>query len=240
MTLEANKLPKHIAIITDGNGRWAQRRGLPRTYGHKAGVDRVREIVSLSSQLGIEALTFFAFSTENWSRSNEEVSFLMNLLIEVIKNEVPQIHKNNVVLRVIGSKDKLPQNIVKAISDAEELTKNNTGLKLNIAFNYGGRDELRRMVQKIAEKVRNGEIEAADITEQTISDNLDTAGLPNPDLIIRTSGELRLSNFLLFQGAYSELYFPDVLWPDFGEEEFRKALGAYKGRDRRFGSVRTE
>ncbi|MBP3940779.1 MAG: isoprenyl transferase [Christensenellaceae bacterium] len=235
--LTEQHLPKHIAIIPDGNGRWSKKRNLPRKYVHKIGVDRVREIVSICSKKGIEALTFFAFSTENWKRPNEEVSILMSLLLEVIKNEVPEIHKGNVCLRVIGRKDNLAENIRTAIEEAEELTKNNTGLKLNIAFNYGGRDEILRAVRKLAEQVKNGEVSAEEINEEGFAAALDTAGIPDPDLIIRTSGELRMSNFLLYQAAYSELYFPEVMWPDFGEEEFEKAMTAFSMRNRRFGKV---
>ncbi|MBR6239643.1 MAG: isoprenyl transferase [Clostridia bacterium] len=232
-----SRMPEHIAIICDGNGRWAQERGLPRTSGHKEGVARVKELVRLASGLGIEALTFYAFSTENWKRPKEEVSVLMALLVEVLNREIAELHKNNVKLRIIGKKDGLSDTIRNKISEAEKLTENNTGLRLNIAFNYGGRDEIVRSFKKIAEKIKSTELSVEDIDEKLISDNLDTSGIPDPDFIIRTSGEQRLSNFLLYQSAYSELYFPQVYFPDFGKDQFEIALKEYSNRNRRYGKL---
>jgi undecaprenyl diphosphate synthase len=230
-------MPEHIAIICDGNGRWAQERGLPRTAGHKEGVARVKELVRLASHLGIGALTFYAFSTENWKRPKEEVSVLMALLVEVLNREIAELHRNNVKLRIIGKKDGLSDTIRNKIAEAEKLTEDNTGLKLNIAFNYGGRDEIVRSFKKIAEKIRSTELSVEDIDEKLISDNLDTSGIADPDFIIRTSGEQRLSNFLLYQSAYSELYFPQVYFPDFGKDQFEKALTEYSNRNRRYGKL---
>ncbi len=230
-------MPEHIAIICDGNGRWAQERGLPRTAGHKEGVARVKELVRLASHLGVGALTFYAFSTENWKRPKEEVSVLMALLVEVLNREIAQLNRNNVKLRIIGKKDGLSDTIRNKIAEAEKLTEDNTGLKLNIAFNYGGRDEIVRSFKKIAEKIRSTELSVEDIDEKLISDNLDTSGIPDPDFIIRTSGEQRLSNFLLYQSAYSELYFPQVYFPDFGKDQFEKALTEYSNRNRRYGKL---
>ena len=232
-----SRMPEHIAIICDGNGRWAQERGLPRTSGHKEGVARVKELVRLASGLGIGALTFYAFSTENWKRPKEEVSVLMALLVEVLNREIAELHKNNVKLRIIGKKDGLSDTIRNKISEAEKLTENNTGLRLNIAFNYGGRDEIVRSFKKIAEKIKSTELSVEDIDEKLISDNLDTSGIPDPDFIIRTSGEQRLSNFLLYQSAYSELYFPQVYFPDFGKDQFEIALKEYSNRNRRYGKL---
>ena len=232
-----SRMPEHIAIICDGNGRWAQERGLPRTSGHKEGVARVKELVRLASGLGIEAFTFYAFSTENWKRPKEEVSVLMALLVEVLNREIAELHKNNVKLRIIGKKDGLSDTIRNKISEAENLTENNTGLRLNIAFNYGGRDEIVRSFKKIAEKIKSTELSVEDIDEKLISDNLDTSGIPDPDFIIRTSGEQRLSNFLLYQSAYSELYFPQVYFPDFGKDQFEIALKEYSNRNRRYGKL---
>ena len=232
-----SRMPEHIAIICDGNGRWAQERGLPRTSGHKEGVARVKELVRLASGLGIGALTFYAFSTENWKRPKEEVSVLMALLVEVLNREIAELHKNNVKLRIIGKKDGLSDTIRNKISEAEKLTENNTGLRLNIAFNYGGRDEIVRSFKKIAEKIKRTELSVEDIDEKLISDNLDTSGIPDPDFIIRTSGEQRLSNFLLYQSAYSELYFPQVYFPDFGKDQFETALKEYSNRNRRYGKL---
>ncbi len=232
-----SQMPEHIAIICDGNGRWAQERGLPRTAGHKEGVARVKELVRLASGLGIGALTFYAFSTENWKRPKEEVSVLMALLVEVLNREIAELHKNNVKLRIIGKKDGLSDTIRNKISEAEKLTENNTGLRLNIAFNYGGRDEIVRSFKKIAVKIKSTELSVEDIDEKLISDNLDTSGIPDPDFIIRTSGEQRLSNFLLYQSAYSELYFPKVYFPDFGKDQFEKALTEYSNRNRRYGKL---
>ncbi|ADD02462.1 undecaprenyl diphosphate synthase [Thermoanaerobacter mathranii subsp. mathranii str. A3] len=235
--IDKNKLPTHIGIIMDGNGRWAQKRGMMRFYGHKAGVNAVREVVKACRELGIKYLTLYAFSTENWKRPKEEVNFLMDLLVEYLSKEVDELNKNNVLINFIGDISVLPQGCKTEIERAQNITKNNFGLVLNIALNYGGRDEIVKAVKKICTKVLNKELTIEGITEQTISDNLYTKNQPDPDLIIRTSGEKRLSNFLLWQSAYSEFWFTEVLWPDFKKEHLIKAILYYQTRQRRFGGV---
>lgn len=231
--------PEHIAIIMDGNGRWAKQRGLPRSLGHKAGVEALKEIVRYSSNIGIKILTVYAFSTENWARPVEEVDYLINiLLVEYMKKEIDELNKNNVKIRILGDIDQLPASTKKQIIEAVELTKNNSGLKFNIALNYGGRKEIVDAVKKIAEMIEKGEIKTADIDEKLLADCLYTSGDKDPDLIIRTSGEMRISNFLIWQSAYSELYFSNVLWPDFNKDNFREAIDEYMKRDRRFGKVK--
>lgn len=227
--------PKHIAIIMDGNGRWAQQRGLPRFAGHKAGVEAVRDIVKECSVKKIKALTLFAFSSENWRRPKKEVSLLMDLFMMALDREVKKLHENNVQLRIIGDKNAFSEKLQKRITKAELLTKDNTGLVLNIAANYGGQWDITQSVKKLAERVQSGEISAGDITEDTIAENLSLADLPEPDLFIRSGGEMRISNFLVWQLAYTELYFTDVLWPDFKRDEFNQALKSFTGRQRRFG-----
>lgn len=231
-------LPRHIGIIMDGNGRWAQKRGLPRTAGHKMGIESLKKIVSFSGDIGIEVLTVYAFSTENWKRPQEEVSILMSLIIEYIKRELEVLHKNGVKINPIGEYKKLPIKTVVEIEKAIEKTKNNTKLTLNVALNYGSRDELVQGFRKITEKIIDGELSPDQIDEKLISENLYTYGQPDPDLIIRPSGEKRLSNFLMWQSAYSELWFSDVLWPDFSEEHLIEAIKDYNKRDRRFGAVK--
>lgn len=235
--IDKNKLPVHIGIIMDGNGRWAQKRGMMRFYGHKAGVDTVKEVVKASRELGIKYLTLYAFSTENWKRPKEEVNFLMDLLVEYLSKEVDELNKNNVLINFIGDISVLPEKCKAEIDRAQNLTKNNSGLVLNIALNYGGRDEIVKAVKKICTKILTKEFTIEEITEQTISENLYTKNQPDPDLIIRTSGEKRLSNFLLWQSAYSELWFTEVLWPDFGKENLIEAILYYQTRQRRFGGV---
>ncbi|WP_028991710.1 isoprenyl transferase [Thermoanaerobacter thermocopriae] len=235
--IDKNKLPTHIGIIMDGNGRWAQKKGMMRFYGHKAGVNAVREVVKACRELGIKYLTLYAFSTENWKRPKEEVNFLMDLLVEYLSKEVDELNKNNVLINFIGDISVLPQGCKTEIERAQNITKNNFGLVLNIALNYGGRDEIVKAVKKICTKVLNKELTIEGITEQTISDNLYTKNQPDPDLIIRTSGEKRLSNFLLWQSAYSEFWFTEVLWPDFKKEHLIKAILYYQTRQRRFGGV---
>lgn len=230
-------IPKHIAVILDGNGRWAKQKGLPRNAGHVQGAKTVEDMCEIMWNRGVEYFTVYAFSTENWSRPDEEVTLLMKLLRDYMKNCIKRATKNNMKIRVIGDKSKLAEDIIKSINDLEEATKDNTGLKFTIAINYGSRDEIRRAVTKLANKVKAGEIEPSDITEEAIENELDTAGYPSPDLLIRTSGEQRISNFLLWQIAYSEFYFTDVFWPDFGKDDLEKALEAYNKRDRRFGKV---
>lgn len=226
-------VPNHVAIILDGNGRWAKAKGLPRTAGHVQGAKTVEDICEIAYNMGINYLTVYAFSTENWSRPNDEVTALMNLLRSYMKNAIKRAQKNNMCVRVIGDKSKLAPDLIEKIDELEAITKNNTGLHFQIAINYGSRDEITRAVRKLSEKVTKGELAPEDITEERIADELDTAGLPDPDLMIRTSGEQRISNFLLWQLAYSEFYYTSVPWPDFNKAELEKAVEAYENRDRR-------
>ncbi|MEJ0012913.1 MAG: isoprenyl transferase [Bauldia sp.] len=228
-------LPRHVAIIMDGNGRWAKARGLPRSEGHRRGVEAVRRTVKGAIDLGVHHLTLFSFSSENWSRPAEEVDFLFGLFRHYIRRDVAELHAAGVRITVIGKRAGLPGDILRMIEEAEALTANNRALELIFAFNYGARDEIVRAVQALAEDVKSGKVEPAAITEATISGRLDTASFPDPDLIIRTSGELRLSNFLLWQSAYSELVFVPVLWPDFGIDALRAAIEEFGGRTRRYG-----
>ncbi len=234
---EELNIPRHVAIIMDGNGRWAKKRNLPRKYGHKKGANTVEQIIEDGYNMGIEYITVYAFSTENWKRSEEEVSALMTLLQNYLINCIERSTKNNMQVRVIGDKTGLSDSIVKKITELEEVTKTATGLKFTIAINYGGRDEIRRAVTKIAEDIADHKLLPKDITEDLISSYLDTKGLPDPDLLIRTSGEERLSNYLPWQLAYTEFYFTDVLWPDFTKEDLLTAIRYYNGRERRFGGV---
>jgi undecaprenyl diphosphate synthase len=229
--------PRHIGVIMDGNGRWAQQRGLPRTAGHKAGVEALRGIVKACPDLGIEVLTAYAFSTENWKRPKEEVDFLMVLLVDYCRREVNVLHENGVRIRAIGRIDQLPLLQQEEIGRAMAITKDNRCLTLNLAVNYGGQAELIDAFRIIARRVQAGELDPAQIDEQLISQHLYTAGLPDPDLVIRTAGEMRLSNFLLWQASYSELWVTDVAWPDFTAEHLRQALSEFGKRDRRFGAV---
>ncbi|MCL1795626.1 MAG: isoprenyl transferase [Clostridia bacterium] len=233
--MTANNLPRHVAIIMDGNGRWAERRGIARALGHRKGVEALREVVRESSDLGIKVLTLFAFSTENWKRSAEEVGALMGLLLEFFDKETEALHRNRVKIRVLGDIAGLPDRQRDASIRAMRRTQNNDGLQLNIALNYGGRDELVRAVRSISEQIAAGTIAPCQIDEKTLSNALDTAGQPDVDLLIRPGGEARISNFLLFQSAYAEFLFPDTLWPDFSIDAYREALDAYAMRDRRFG-----
>ncbi len=231
-------MPRHVAIILDGNGRWAKKRGLPRTAGHTAGAKTVEQICEDAYKMGIEYLTVYAFSTENWSRPQEEVSMLMDLLRNYLKNCIKTAMKNNMKVRIIGDKTRLDPDLQEKIQELEEKSSGNTGLKFQIALNYGGQDEIVRAVKKLATRVESGEIKAEDITKDMIEDNLDTAGIPAPDLLIRTSREVRISNFLLWQLAYSEMYFPDVLWPDFSKKNLEEAVEYYNSRDRRYGGIK--
>lgn len=233
-------IPKHVAIILDGNGRWAKKRGLPRNMGHIQGAKTVEDICEIAYNMGIQYLTVYAFSTENWARPKDEVDALMGLLRNYMKNCIKRASKNNMCVRVIGDKSRLAPDIIESIAQLEEATKDNTGLHFQIAINYGGRDEMIRAVKAVGEKVAKGELEASEITEETIAAHLDTAGLPDPDLLIRTCNEQRISNFLLWQLAYTELYFTPVPWPDFSKEELEKAVEAYQSRDRRFGGLKEE
>ena len=231
------KIPTHVAIIMDGNGRWAKKRNMPRVKGHYEGMQTVKKITKYASKLGIQYLTLYAFSTENWARPKEEVSYLMDLPEKMFTSFMPELMENNVEVEVIGVVEKLPENTRKAVEDAIEQTKNNTGLKLIFALNYGSKDEIVTAVKRIAQGAANNEYKVEEIDEQLISDNLFTKDTPDPDLLIRTSGEQRISNFLLWQIAYSEFIFTKVAWPDFVEEEFYKALLEYQSRDRRFGGL---
>ena len=231
------KIPTHVAIIMDGNGRWAKKRNMPRVKGHYEGMQTVKKITKYASKLGIKYLTLYAFSTENWARPKEEVSYLMDLPEKMFTSFMPELMENNVKVEVIGVVEKLPENTRKAVEDAIEQTKNNTGLKLIFALNYGSKDEIVTAVKRIAQGIANNEYKVEEIDEQLISDNLFTKDTPDPELLIRTSGEQRISNFLLWQIAYSEFIFTKVAWPDFVEEEFYKALLEYQSRDRRFGGL---
>lgn len=233
--MEEKKIPRHVAIIMDGNGRWAKKRLLPRSAGHKQGAHVVEQICEDAWELGIKYLTVYAFSTENWSRSPEEVGTLMNLLRQYMKNCLERSRKNNMRVRVIGDISALDDDLQQRIRDLEEASKDYTGLNFQVALNYGGRDEMRRAVSRIAQDCADGRLSADSIDESLISGYLDTADIPDPDLLIRTSGEERLSNFMLWQMAYSEFYFTDVLWPDFKKADLEQAIEAYSSRDRRFG-----
>jgi len=235
MQEHSKTLPRHVAIIMDGNGRWAAARHMPRSYGHRAGVARVREIVKACSRLGIEALTLYTFSTENWKRPKDEVTLLMRLLIEYMGSEMAELHMQNVRFQVIGGRDRFSKELEDTITRSEALTKNNTGLLLTIAVDYGARTELTEAARKLAVKYKTGELQQID--EDAFAAELMTAGMPDPDFVIRTSGEMRISNFLLWQIAYSEFYFTDVSWPDFDEREFLRALDVFSGRTRRFGAL---
>lgn len=232
---EGQPLPRHVAIIMDGNGRWAEQRGKFRVSGHKAGVKSVRAAVSFGYRLGLDALTLFAFSSENWRRPEDEVSALMSLFIAVLGSEVRKLHRNNIRLRIIGDRSAFAPHLQRKIEDAERLTATNTGLTLNIAANYGGRWDITQAARMLAEQVAQGELAPADITEALLNESIQLADLAPVDLLIRTGGEQRISNFLLWQLAYAELYFTPVLWPDFGEDAFSDAIAAFVGRERRFG-----
>lgn len=231
------KTPEHIAIIMDGNGRWAKQRNMPRVAGHRSGVESVRRTVSECGKRGVKALTLFAFSSENWRRPEKEVSLLMELFISVLKSEAKKLHKNNVRLRVVGDTSAFSDKLQQRIKDATELTKDNTGLVLNIAANYGGRWDVMNAMKKIVAKVQNGEISLDDVNEDLMYENLSFPDLPEPDLFIRTGGESRISNFLLWHLAYTELYFTDELWPDFDENSLEKAIISFSSRQRRFGKT---
>jgi len=228
-------LPRHIAIIMDGNGRWAKNRHLPRIAGHKAGLESAREIVESCIKKNIKVLTLFCFSTENWQRPPDEVGYLMDLFITILKRDAKKLHEQNVQLRVIGDRTRINDKLLKQIQKVEALTINNTGLKLLLAVDYGGQWDITQAVKKIAERIRHHELLEADINADCIQRYLSFSDLPDPDLFIRTSGEVRISNFLLWQLAYTELYFTDVFWPDFNAKEFDKALTYFANRERRFG-----
>jgi len=234
---EDKKIPQHVAIILDGNGRWAKAKGMPRNYGHMQGAKAVEDILEVARDMGIKYLTVYAFSTENWNRPDTEVSALMTILRQYLKTSIKKSMKNNVRCRVIGERSRLSDDIRSAIEELEEATKENTGLQFTIAINYGSRDEITRAVRKIAARCAAGEISAEDITEKMISENLDTWDLPDPDLMIRTCGEQRISNYLLWQCAYTEFYYAQVAWPDFDKEQLQMALDSYGKRDRKYGGL---
>ncbi len=234
---EKNNIPRHIAFIMDGNGRWAKERGLSRTAGHRAGIDRVKEVADTAQKLGIEAVTFFAFSTENWQRPRKEVDLLMRYFNNFLDKEINELRKNNVRLIVIGQEEPLPKYLQAKINDAQRCTQDNRAFTIVLAINYGSRQEIVHAVKKIVDSVISGRVSIDSLNENEFSRHLYTAGLPDPDLLVRTSGEIRLSNFLLWQLSYAELYFPKVYWPDFGKEELKKAIQVYRVRNRRFGNL---
>lgn len=232
---DTSSIPRHVAIIMDGNGRWAQQRGLPRIAGHKAGVEAVRAVIQTCAEKGVEVLTLFAFSSENWRRPKKEVGLLMELFLTALQREVKKLHKNGVQLRIIGDVSAFDLKLQGHISKSEALTKDNKTLVLNIAANYGGQWDITQSVKTLARKVAAGEMDAEQITAELINENLSMHDLPEPDLFIRTGGEQRISNFLIWQLAYSELYFTDTLWPEFDRSHFEMALDSFSGRQRRFG-----
>ncbi|WP_394884091.1 isoprenyl transferase [Clostridium butyricum] len=236
--LDMNNIPNHIAIIMDGNGRWAKERMLPRSMGHKAGVETIRRILKEATRLGVKNLTLYAFSTENWGRPKDEVGALMKLLVTYLRKELDECHKNGVRMNVFGDTTQLPKECQEALDDALETTKNNTRINLNFALNYGGRDEIIRAIKLMYSDINKNIIKEEDINSELIENYLYTKGIPDPDLIIRPSGEQRLSNFLLWQCAYSEFWYSDINWPDFKEEDLRRAISDYQNRDRRFGKVK--
>ncbi len=235
---EELNIPEHVAIIMDGNGRWAKKRMMPRGMGHKKGADVVEQLCEDADDLGIRYLTVYAFSTENWKRSEEEVSGIMNILRKHLLGSIDRSVKNNMRVRVIGDKSGLAEDLQDTIRTLEEKTAHCTGLTFTIAINYGGRDELTRAARKLAQLAASGELKPEEIDEARISDSLDTAGVPDPDLLIRTSGEMRISNYMIWQLAYTEFYFTDCLWPDFNKEELIRAIRYFNGRERRFGGVK--
>ncbi|MBQ6094036.1 MAG: isoprenyl transferase [Lachnospiraceae bacterium] len=234
------KIPQHVAIILDGNGRWAKAKGMPRNYGHVQGAKTVEVICEDAYRMGIQYLTVYAFSTENWNRPKDEVDALMKLLRNYMKTCLTTAAKNRRGVMVLGDKTRLDQDLQDRIAELEEATKNNDGLHFQVCINYGGRDEIVRAVKKLAAKVQRGELESTQITEELLANNLDTAGIPDPDLLIRTCNEQRISNFLPWQLAYTEFYFTPVAWPDFTKEELVKAIEAYNKRDRKYGGLKTE
>ncbi|VAW98790.1 Undecaprenyl diphosphate synthase [hydrothermal vent metagenome] len=235
LDIPVENLPKHVAIIMDGNGRWAERRTLPRFSGHRAGVETLRSIVQMSAELGIKSLTLFAFSSENWRRPKKEVGLLMELFMTALGREVSRLHETGVKLKIIGDLQAFPAKLQKRINDSMHLTKDNAGLQVNIAANYGGKWDIVQATKKIVELVNNGEITSDEVTDELLNEHLCMCDQPEPDLFIRTGGEQRISNFLIWQLAYSELYFTRVLWPDFDRDEYAKAITSFATRQRRFG-----
>jgi undecaprenyl diphosphate synthase len=239
-SIDSKKIPQHIAIIMDGNGRWAQKQGAMRVFGHKHALAAVRDTIEAADDLGVKIVTLYAFSTENWSRPADEVSALMEIMINSFISELPRMVKNNVRLTAIGDIQSLPEGMQKNLKNTIETTKNNTGIRVNLALSYSGRWELAQAVKDIAKKVVEGQITVEEISQEAIASHLNTNDIPDPELLIRTSGELRISNFLLWQMAYTELYFTDVLWPDFRKEHLEAAILDYQKRERRFGKTGTQ
>ncbi|MGB0172582.1 MAG: isoprenyl transferase [Flavobacteriaceae bacterium] len=237
INIDIERLPRHIAIIMDGNGRWAKRRNQPRVFGHRQGAKSVRKVVEATARLGINNLTLYAFSTENWNRPKHEIKTLMKLLVNALKNELGLMMKNNIRLNAIGHTDMMPPNVQQELQEVLDETKENTGLVLTLALSYGARQEILRAVQEISHKVKNNIISVENVDDNIINKHLYTQNLPDVDLLIRTSGEVRISNFLLWQIAYAELYFTDELWPDFNETSLHKAIADYQKRERRFGKT---
>ena len=237
MAIDHKNLPKHVALIMDGNGRWAHSLGMPRVFGHQKGADKVREVVEVAGEMGISYLTLYAFSTENWSRPQSEVSALFQLLAAYLKSEIKELCEKNVRLSSVGDRHLLPKECLELIEQGEEQTKGNTGLRLTLALSYGSRSDIVSSCKALARKVSLGQMSLDDINEQSISRHLSTCHLPDPDLLIRTSGEQRISNFLLYESAYTEFYFCPVHWPDFGKEHFEEAIEEYTRRSRRFGKL---
>jgi undecaprenyl diphosphate synthase len=235
--LDRNNLPRHIAVIMDGNGRWAKKRGAERIFGHKSAIKSVKEVTEACAELGVEFLTLYAFSTENWKRPKLEVDGLMRLLVSSLKKEINTLQENQVKLEAIGNLDNLPRVCQKELKEAVEITKYNTRMQLTLALSYSGRWEIINAVKQLAEKALQGQITLSDIDEEMLSSHLSTKGMPDPELLIRTSGEMRVSNYLLWQIAYTELFFTDVLWPDFRKEHLYQALMVYQSRERRFGRI---
>lgn len=238
VNIDYDRIPKHIAIIMDGNGRWAKAKGLPRSFGHRAGVETIRKIIKECNKIGVKYLTLYAFSTENWKRPQEEVGALMNLLVEYLKGEFDELNKNGVVINHIGDISKLPKKCVDELVAAYEKTKNNTGVVMNLALNYGGRDEIVLGIKNIINDLQNNRISLNSLDEKMFSKYLYTKNMPDPDLVIRPSGEQRLSNFLLWQCAYSEFWYSNINWPDFTEKDLHKAIFDYQNRDRRYGGIK--
>ena len=237
MISSKDNIPKHIAIIMDGNGRWAKERGLPRAAGHRQGVERVREIVKAAAEIGISAITFFAFSAENWSRPKQEVSILLRYLSSFLAREIKELHKNNIRFKVIGRQDPIPKSLLNKLRQAEDKTRENTGMTVVLALNYGSRQEIVDAVKEFSKKLLKGQADVQDLNVRNFSDYLYTRGLPEPDLLIRTSAQKRLSNFLLWQLSYAELYFPKTYWPEFRRQDLEKAIKVYQKRERRFGRL---
>ena len=235
--IDKQKIPEHVAIIMDGNGRWATKKGLPRSLGHNKGVSVLKDIIKASKKLGCKVLTVYAFSTENWTRPTKEVDFLINLFSEVLKNEIEEIHQESIKIKFIGDITPFPENLKKIIKSSESLTKKNNSFLLNVCVNYGGRQEIVKVAKELAFKCSSGEIKPSEVNEKLFNSKLLTRGIKDPELLIRTSGEKRISNFLLWQLAYSEIYISEVLWPDFNESEFLKAIIDYQSRNRRFGGI---